>query len=163
MSHFKGKKVIVTGASSGIGEATAKEFLTQGAKVILVSRSEEKMRDSFKDFSNESYAIYPFDLSKLEDIESFVDELVKKEGPIDILFNNAGIGSQSYFEDTDLNVFHELMNLDYFSVVHFTKAMLMAKEQKALILHLNPMNQNIFLRVFYLLSNQSFRSVSGLS
>ena len=124
MSYFKGKKVIVTGASSGIGEATAKEFLAQGAKVILVSRSEEKMRDSFKDFTNESYAIYPFDLSKLEDIESFVDELVKKEGPIDILFNNAGIGSQSYFEDTDLNVFHELMNLDYFSVVYFTKAML---------------------------------------
>ena len=76
MSHFKGKKVIVTGASSGIGEATAKEFLKQGAKVILVSRSEEKMRDSFKDFSNESYAIYPFDLSKLEAIESFVNELI---------------------------------------------------------------------------------------
>ena len=124
MSYFEGKKVIVTGASSGIGEATAKEFLSQGAKVLLVARNEHKMRDSFKDFSDESYAIYPFDLSKLEDIESFVDELVKKEGPIDILFNNAGIGSQSYFEDTDLNVFHELMNLDYFSVVHFTKAML---------------------------------------
>ena len=46
MSYFKGKKVIVTGASSGIGEATAKEFLTQGAKVILISRSEEKMRNS---------------------------------------------------------------------------------------------------------------------
>ena len=114
MSYFEGKKVIVTGASSGIGEATAKEFLSQGAKVLLVARNEHKMRDSFKDFSDESYAIYPFDLSKLEDIESFVDELVKKEGPIDILFNNAGIGSQSYFEDTDLNVFHELMNLDYF-------------------------------------------------
>ena len=39
MSYFKGKTVIVTGASSGIGEATAKEFLLQGAKVILVARS----------------------------------------------------------------------------------------------------------------------------
>ena len=48
MSYFKGKTVIVTGASSGIGESTAKEFLLQGAKVILVSRSESKMYDSFK-------------------------------------------------------------------------------------------------------------------
>ena len=130
MSYFKGKNVVITGASSGIGEATAKEFLEHGAKVILIARSEDKMRDSFKDFSNESCIIYPFDLSKLENIQSFVDMLVKKEGPIDILFNNAGIGSQSYFEDTDLSVFHELMNLDYFSVVYFTKAMLnhMVKE-----------------------------------
>ena len=45
MSYFKGKTVIVTGASSGIGEATAKEFLSQGAKVILVARSESKMQD----------------------------------------------------------------------------------------------------------------------
>lgn len=124
MSYFEGKKVIVTGASSGIGEATAKEFIEQGAKVILVARSEKKMRDSFKNFNNDSYSIYPFDLSRLDDLESFVNMLVKKEGPIDILFNNAGIGSQSYFRDTDLKVFHEVMNLDYFSVVHFTKAIL---------------------------------------
>ena len=52
MSYFKGKTIIVTGASSGIGEATAKEFLSQGAKVILVSRSESKMQDSFKDFNS---------------------------------------------------------------------------------------------------------------
>ena len=124
MSYFKGKNVIITGASSGIGEATAKEFLAKGAKVILVSRNEKKMNKSFENFRKDSYAIYPFDLSKLENIKSFVDKLVEKEGPIDILFNNAGIGSQSYFEDTDLDVFHQVMNIDYFSVVHFTKAML---------------------------------------
>ena len=48
MSYFKGKTIIVTGASSGIGEATAKEFLSKGAKVILVARSESKMHDSLK-------------------------------------------------------------------------------------------------------------------
>ena len=43
MSYFEGKKVIVTGASSGNGETTAKEFLSQGAKVLLVARNEHKM------------------------------------------------------------------------------------------------------------------------
>ena len=71
MSYFKGKTVIVTGASSGIGEASAKELLLQGAKVILVSRSESKMQESFKDFSQDSYSIYPFDLTNLDEIDSF--------------------------------------------------------------------------------------------
>ena len=124
MSYFKGKTVIVTGASSGIGEATAKEFLLQGSKVILVSRSGSKMRDLFKDFNQDSYSIYSFDLNKLDEIELFVEKLVKNEGPIDILFNNAGIGSQSLFIDTDLKVFHDIMHLDYFSVVYFTKAII---------------------------------------
>ena len=79
MSYFKGKTVIVTGASSGIGEATAKEFLLQGAKVILVARSESKMYDAFKDFNQDSYSIYPFDLTNLDDIDSFVKMLIEKE------------------------------------------------------------------------------------
>ena len=82
MSYFKGKTVIVTGASSGIGEATAKEFLLQGAKVILVARSESKMQHSFKSFNKDSYSIYPFDLTNLNDIDTFVKMLIKKEDKI---------------------------------------------------------------------------------
>ena len=113
MSYFRGKTIIVTGASSGIGEATAKEFLSKGAKVILVARSESKMHDSFKDFNQDSYSIYPFDLTNLDDIDSFVKMLIKKEGPIDILFNNAGgpVGA-GFVEDPLLeNVTQK--NIDY--------------------------------------------------
>ena len=124
MSYFKGKTVIVTGASSGIGEATAKEFLLQGAKVILVARSESKMYDSFKDFNQDSYSIYPFDLTNLDDIDSFVKMLIEKEGPIDILFNNAGVSQFGYFEESDLSVLDKIMELDFFSVVQFTKSIL---------------------------------------
>ena len=124
MSYFKGKTVIVTGASSGIGEATAKEFLLQGAKVILVARSESKMNDSFKDFNQDSYSIYPFDLTNLDDIDSFVKMLIEKEGPIDILFNNAGVSQFGYFEESDLSVLDKIMELDFFSVVQFTKSIL---------------------------------------
>jgi len=124
MSYFKGKTVIVTGASSGIGEATAKEFLLQGAKLILVSRSESKMYESFKDFNQDSYSIYPFDLTNLDDIDSFVKMLIEKEGPIDILFNNAGVSQFGYFEESDLSVLDKIMELDFFSVVQFTKSIL---------------------------------------
>jgi len=124
MSYFKGKTVIVTGASSGIGEATAKEFLLQGAKVILVARSESKMYDAFKDFNQDSYSIYPFDLTNLDDIDSFVKMLIEKEGPIDILFNNAGVSQFGYFEESDLSVLDKIMELDFFSVVQFTKSIL---------------------------------------
>jgi len=124
MSYFKGKTVIVTGASSGIGEATAKEFLLQGARVILVSRSESKMQDSFQDFNQDSYSIYPFDLTKLNYINSFVKMLIEKEGPIDILFNNAGVSQFGYFEESDLSVLDKIMDLDFFSVVQFTKSIL---------------------------------------
>ena len=111
MSYFKGKTVIVTGASSGIGEATAKEFLSKGAKVILVSRSESKMRDSFKNFNQDLLSIYPFDLTNLHDIDSFVKTLIEKEGPIDILFNNAGVSQFGYFEKSDLSVLNKIMKL----------------------------------------------------
>ena len=124
MSYFKGKTVIVTGASSGIGEATAKEFLSQGAKVILVARSESKMQDSFKDFNQDSYSIYPFDLTNLDEIDSFVKVLIEKEGPIDILFNNAGVSQFGYFEESDLSVLDKIMDLNFFSVVQFTKSIL---------------------------------------
>ena len=124
MSYFKGKTVIVTGASSGIGEATAKEFLLQGAKVILVARSESKMYDSFKDFNQDSYSIYPFDLTNVDEIDSFVKMLIEKDGPIDILFNNAGVSQFGYFEESDLSVLDKIMELDFFSVVQFTKSIL---------------------------------------
>jgi dehydrogenase/reductase SDR family protein 7B len=121
---FKNKTVIITGASSGIGEETAKVFLSSGAKVILVSRNKEKMEASFQSYDTNQYAIYPFDLSRLDDIDSFIDNIVTKEGPIDILFNNAGISQVSLFEESDMTVIDQIMQLDYFSVVRVTKSIL---------------------------------------
>ena len=94
---FKNKTVIITGASSGIGEETAKAFLSSGAKVILVARNKEKMEASFSSYDNNQYAIYPFDLSQIDAIDSFVSTIIEKEGPIDILFNNAGIIIKIFF------------------------------------------------------------------
>ncbi len=121
---FKNKTVIITGASSGIGKATAKAFLSSGAKVILIARREEKMQASFGAYGKERCAIYPFDLSEVAKIDSFVQTIIKNEGPIDILFNNAGISQVGLFEDTEMSVIDNIMKLDYFSVVQVTKSIL---------------------------------------
>ena len=121
---FINKTVIITGASSGIGAATAKRFISMGAKVILVARNKEKMEKIFGDYDSSKYCIYPFDLNDLDRINAFVLEIIQKEGPIDIVFNNAGISQFGYFEDSNLAVLEKIMKLDYFSVVAFTKAIL---------------------------------------
>lgn len=121
---FVDKTIIVTGASSGIGAATAKRFLSLGAKVLLVARNREQMEEMFSSYDSSQYHIYPFDLTKLDQINTFVSDIIRKEGPIDIVFNNAGISQFGYFEDSDLSVVNKIMKLDYFSVVTFTKAIL---------------------------------------
>ena len=121
---FTNKTVIITGASSGIGAATAKRFISMGAKVILVARNKQKMEEIFGDYDSSKYCIYPFDLNDLDRINAFVLEIIQKEGPIDIVFNNAGISQFGYFEDSNLAVLEKIMKLDYFSVVAFTKAIL---------------------------------------
>ena len=127
---FANKTIIVTGASSGIGEETAKAFLSSGAKVILVARNKEKMQASFDSYDQNQYAIYPFDLSQIDEIDSFVSKIIEKEGPIDILFNNAGIGAPRVpFEDLSLRTkfrFHfcflpnnSYIHLKRFYLIHF--------------------------------------------
>ena len=98
---FVDKTIIVTGASSGIGAATAKRFLSLGAKVLLVARNREQMEEMFSSYDSNQYCIYPFDLTKLDQINTFVSDIIRKEGPIDIVFNNAGISQFGYFEDSD--------------------------------------------------------------
>lgn len=87
------KVVILTGASSGIGEATALRFAEEGAKVVIVARTEEKLNkivDKASEFPGEITAVAG-DVSKQEDIEKVVNKTIDLYGRIDILVNNAGV------------------------------------------------------------------------
>ncbi|XP_069364394.1 17-beta-hydroxysteroid dehydrogenase 14-like [Maniola hyperantus] len=85
---FKNKVVIVTGASSGIGAVIAEEFSAEGAKVVIVGRSEAKLNHVARSCTN--YLIVRADLSRDEDVQKIIDETIDKFGRIDILVNNAG-------------------------------------------------------------------------
>ncbi len=107
---IKGKVAIVTGASSGIGLATAKLLSSKGAKLALVARSKDKLEKLAKELP-EAIAVTA-DISKVEDVKSMVKQAYEHFGRIDILVNNAGRGYDVPVEKTDIEIFHYLFDLD---------------------------------------------------
>jgi uncharacterized protein len=103
--EIQGKVVIVTGASSGIGEATAREFGRQGARVVLAARRVERLEALSQEIQSMGTGaetlVLPADLSKLEDIESLIDQTLMRFGRIDVLVNNAGFGRLDWLENLD--------------------------------------------------------------
>ena len=102
---IKGKVVIVTGASSGIGEATARQFGREGAKVVLAARRVDRLEALAKEINSMGTGaetlVVQADLSKLEDIQSLINQTLDKYGRIDVLVNNAGFGRLDWLEKLD--------------------------------------------------------------
>jgi len=107
---IKGKVAIVTGASSGIGLATAKLLSSKGAKLVLVARSKDKLDKLSKELPK-AVAVTA-DISKVEDVKNMVKQAYEHFGRIDILVNNAGRGYDVPVEKTDIEIFHYLFDLD---------------------------------------------------
>jgi NADP-dependent 3-hydroxy acid dehydrogenase YdfG len=103
MGDLKGKAVIVTGASSGIGEATARAFGRQGAKVALAARRVERLQAVAQDIEagGAEALVVAADLSKLEDIQALIDQALERFGRIDVLVNNAGFGRLNFLDRLD--------------------------------------------------------------
>jgi short-subunit dehydrogenase len=104
------KVVIVTGASSGIGEATAKLLSAKGAKVILVARSTDKLIELSKKLEG-SLAIAA-DMSQPEAVRQMIAEAKEHFGRIDILINNAGQGYGSSVEKIDIEKYRQIIDLN---------------------------------------------------
>ena len=107
--------VIVTGASGGIGLATAKALSNKGATVVLAARSKDKLTQLEKEIPN-SFAVVA-DMRKTEDISNLVKTTFEKYGHIDILVNNAGQGMRAGIEDIKMDDFKDIMELNVFGVL----------------------------------------------
>ncbi len=126
--EVKNKSVVITGGSSGLGLALAKNFAKQGAKIALIARNEQKLVNAKAEIlkfasaaNNESVLIYSVDLSKDETIQKVVDEIANKFSTIDILVNSAGILSEGYFENTSMETFRAVNETNYLALVNMTK------------------------------------------
>ncbi|HEX2920508.1 MAG TPA: SDR family oxidoreductase [Bacteroidales bacterium] len=123
MRDFRNKVVIITGASSGIGKAVAREFASKGSKVVLAARSEDILSEITEDLIKSGYdAMYVrTDVSIEADCRNLINKTIDKYGTIDILINNAGISMRASFDKVDLKVLHRLMDVNFWGTVYCTK------------------------------------------
>lgn len=91
MKRLDNKVAIITGGAGSIGKITAKLFLDEGAKVMLVDLDSDSLEKTVKELNSEHVKYCTADVSKAADVQNYVDETVNKFGKIDVFFNNAGI------------------------------------------------------------------------
>lgn len=116
---FLQKVVLVTGASSGIGRATALRFGRAGAAVALVGRNRERLEDVRAQLQEAE--VFVCDLSTRDARKGLVDLVVKRFGRLDILVNNAGIIGSGAFEQTELTTWDQMLEINLLSVVDLTR------------------------------------------
>lgn len=124
--NYKNNIVWITGASSGIGEAFARAFFKEGAKLILSSRRIEALNQVKEALGgNESNCyILPLDLSDSESLPKKAAEALKAFGTIDVLVNNGGISQRSLFAETNMETIRKLMEVNFFGSAELTRAVL---------------------------------------
>jgi NAD(P)-dependent dehydrogenase (short-subunit alcohol dehydrogenase family) len=91
MKRLQNKVAIITGGAGGMGVATAALFVQEGAKVLLVGRTEEKLRNAMKAINHEHVSYTVADVSKPEDAQRYVREAAQRYGGVDVLLSNAGV------------------------------------------------------------------------
>lgn len=110
MSRLENKIAIITGGAAGIGLATAKRFVAEGAKVMLVDVQAEALASAVADLGDDVAAFHVADVSQEEDVKAYVAQTIERYGRIDVFFNNAGIeGDVSYLTDYSLDIFDKVM------------------------------------------------------
>ena len=99
MKRLEGKTAVVTGGNSGIGLATAKRFLDEGARVAISGRNQKTLDEAVKTLGDGVLAVRA-DTAKLDETEKFLTKVVQKFGKIDVLFVNAGVAKFAPLTET---------------------------------------------------------------
>jgi short-subunit dehydrogenase len=120
---YKDKIVWITGATSGVGLALAKELIHQSAKVIVSGTKESKLEEAFKDLKSDNLKFLAFQLQDFN-AKEVVNKAWSLFGGVDILFNNAGISQHSSVEDTSFELDRLFLEVNYFGNIALTKELL---------------------------------------
>lgn len=138
-NFFNNKNILITGGSSGIGLALAQQFSARGGKVWLAARDEFKLAAALDTLPTTSRGgIFSVDISKLEEVQRLAENW-DKDLAIDIVINSAGISYPGTFEELPLEVFHQLMEINYFGTVHIIKLLFPFLTKHAHIVNISSM------------------------
>ena len=120
---MKGKVVVITGGSSGIGKALAEVFGKNGSRILITGRNAEDLSGAVDELRSNGIDIHGFasDVSKEDDNRRMAEEAVRLFGRIDVLINNAGVTMRALFEDVDMEVIRKVMDINFFGVLYATK------------------------------------------
>jgi NAD(P)-dependent dehydrogenase (short-subunit alcohol dehydrogenase family) len=112
MDKLKNKVAVITGGSSGIGLATAKEFINNGARVVIFGRGKQALEEAVKELGSNSFAVQG-DVCKLSDLDKLFSETKSKFGGIDVLFVNAAQAKLAPIAETTEAFFEEMMTINF--------------------------------------------------
>ncbi|NPV09849.1 MAG: SDR family oxidoreductase [Anaerolineae bacterium] len=125
---FGGAAALVTGGSSGIGLATARQLAAHGAHVWLVARNEERLKTALAQVEcnrispEQRFGYAAADVGEAEQAATAVTQVQEQVGVPDLVLNCAGVAHPGYFQELDLEIFRWMMQVNYFGTVHVTKA-----------------------------------------
>ena len=130
--EIRGRVALVTGASSGIGRATAIDLARRGATVAICARRADRLEETLRECQNHapSSRSYLCDVREREQIRVTIARARADLGPIDILINNAGIGAYHLFTEAPEEQFEELMRANYFSALYFTREVMLSMVER---------------------------------
>lgn len=126
MSHFSGKTVVITGASSGIGRLTALSLAQHGAQLGLIARSRDGLASlaaEIRDLGGRSY-VFPLDVTDAEGMKHAAEQIAAQFGGIDLWINNAGVAVYGLDRDIPLEEFKRVMDVNFYGQVYGVRAAL---------------------------------------
>ncbi|MDQ3011665.1 MAG: SDR family oxidoreductase [Acidobacteriota bacterium] len=138
---LSGTVAVITGATSGIGRETAREFASAGSKVVIAGRRKERLQElanQIETKGGQAFAV-PTDVADQAQVESLIEKAVERFGRVDVLVNNAGVAIASRFEEMPLDDFRRLMDVNFWGAVYTCRAAVpqMRKQRSGVILNIS--------------------------
>jgi dehydrogenase/reductase SDR family protein 7B len=120
---MKDKVVLITGGTSGIGQALAFAFGRAGARIVITGRNEQNLQTTAAALSQQhiEHLALVADVSREADCARMVADTIGRFGQLDILINNAGISMRALFQDLNLDVIRQVMDINFYGTVYATK------------------------------------------
>jgi NADP-dependent 3-hydroxy acid dehydrogenase YdfG len=123
MENIRDKVVVITGASSGMGAATARKLVQHGAKVVLAARREDKLQQLVAELGGGALFVKT-DVSRRADVDNLIRQAIKEFGKVDVLWNNAGIMPISFFEEGKVEEWDRMIDINIKGVLYGINAVL---------------------------------------